>query len=164
MSEDPGQARPPLPPEAFSAPDEASRGWQFSLQTLLGALTGIAIFCGLMTALPAPFANALSQALIGLVWIVAAGWLVTGLFYARGDQRAFCIGAVVVVSSTWTKIGGRFLQGIFQMFTSVFGGLRLPDFIIAWLDLTLIVAIAAANGWACVLARRYFEKPPGEGP
>lgn len=163
MSEDPGQARSSPPPEADSASFDASRSWQFSLKTLLRGFTSTAIFLGLMTALPVQFANALSQALVGLVWIVATGWLVVGLFDARGDQRAFCIGAMVVVSSTWSNIGGRFLQGIFQMCTTVFGGLRVPDFITQWLDLALIAAIAAANGWVCVLARRYFKSPPGKG-
>jgi hypothetical protein len=117
-------------------------------------ITAFAILCGFAAAVPAAF----SQALIGLIWIAATGWLVTGLFFAQGDQRAFCIGAAIVVSSTWTRIGGRFLQGVFQIFALFFGDIELPGAVTAWLDLGLIAVVAVLNGWFCVYARHYFER------
>jgi len=137
---------PPLPPNR--------KPWQFSMRTMMIGMTGFAFLCGFAAALPAAF----SQALIGLIWILATGWLVTGLFFAQGDQRAFCIGAAIVVSSTWTQIGGRFLQGMFQIFGLFFGGIKLPVAVTAWLDLSLIAAVAVLNGWFCIRARHYFER------
>lgn len=118
------------------------------------AMTGLAFICGLASALPTFF----TQALVGMIWIAATGWLVTGLFFARGDQRAFCIGAAVVVSSMWSRLGGRFIQGMLQMVSGLSGGLFLSEAISAWLDLTLIAGAAVANGWLCIRARHYFEQ------
>jgi len=137
---------PPLPP--------GRKTWHFSLRSLMIGMTSFAILFGLGAILPYAF----SQVLTGLVWIMASGWLVTGLFFARGDQRAFCIGAAVVVSSMWSRIGGRFLQGVFQIFGLFFGGIDLPSGVTAWLDLSLIVVTAVANGYLCIYARRYFER------
>jgi len=114
-------------------------------------MTGFAILCGFASALPAAF----SHALIGLIWIGASGWLVTGLFFAHGDQRAFCIGSALVVSSMWTRIGGRFMQGMSDIL-GLF--VALPITTKAWLDLGLIVATAIANGYLCIRARHYFER------
>ena len=122
---------------------------------MLIGIAGFAVWCALTTALPSAF----SQALIGLVWITSTGVIVTGLFFAEGDQRAFCIGASVVVSSMWTRIGGRFLQGVFQIFSLITGGLQLPEAMGLWLDLALIALVAALNGWLCMRARSFFEKP-----
>jgi len=157
MTQDDKPPPPPLPQEAVTAPLETSRDWHFSLRTMLVIMTAFAIWCALTTQFP----GAMSKAQIGLVWIVATGWLVTGLFYARGDQRAFCIGASVVVFAIWTRIDGRFFAGVFPMPSLVSGGLRSPGAIMQWLELALIAAVAAANGWVCIRARRYFEKPGG---
>ncbi len=135
-------------------PLQTPKKWQFSLRTMLFGTTAFAIFLGLATALPTAF----SQALIGLIWIAATGWLITGLFFAHGDQRAFCIGAAIVVSSTWTGIGGRFLQGFFEIFSLLFGGIDLPRAITLWLNHSVVAATALANGWLCIQARRYFEQ------
>ncbi len=118
-------------------------------------MTGFAIFFGFAATLPAAF----SHTLIGLIWIGASGWLVTGLFFARGDQRAFCIGAAMVVSSMWSRIGGRFMQGMFDIL-GLF--VALPLTTKAWLDLGLIVVTAIANGYLCIRARHYFERHAGD--
>lgn len=98
----------------------------------------------------------ISHLLIGLIWIVATSVLLIGVFYGRGDQRAFCIGASVVVSSMWTSIGGRFMQGVHYGFDLVGLGAWQP--IVLWLDLGVLALTAVANGWLCVQARRYFER------
>jgi hypothetical protein len=146
MIDDLSPTPPPIPPPT-------GRNWQFSLRSLLMGMTAFSVWCALTVALPSAF----SQALIGTVWIAASGIIVTGLFFAKDDQRAFCIGAAIVVSSTWTQIGGRFLQGIFKIFSMLSGGLPLPESVVMWLDLVLITVAAVANGWLCVRARRYFE-------
>ena len=94
--------------------------------------------------------------MVGAVWFVATGWLVTGLLFAKGDQRAFCIGALLVVSSMWTGIGGQYMQGVHSLFPR-----GLAGSIAIWLDLVMIAGTAAANGWVCIWARRYFERPLG---
>jgi len=143
------EPQPPTPP-----PLPTPKRWQFSLRTMLIGMTAFALFLGLTTTLPTAF----SQLLLGLIWIAATGWLVTGLFFAHGDQRAFCIGAAIVVSSTWTGIGGRFLQGLFEIFSLLFGGIDLPNALDLWLNHSVIATTALANGCLCIYARRYFER------
>jgi hypothetical protein len=50
--------------------------------------------------------------LLGVIWIAITGLLITGIVFARGDQRAFCIGATVVFASMWTSGGGHFIGGV----------------------------------------------------
>jgi hypothetical protein len=95
---------------------------------------------------------AFSQVVVGALWFAATGWLVTGIIFARGDQRAFCIGAALVASSMWTGIGGQFMQGIH----GVLGTTRQS--VLLWLDLVVIAATAVANGWCCIWARRFFDR------
>ena len=136
---------PPLPPR--------HKLWQFSLKQLLIATTAFAFVCGLAATLPLAF----SKALIGFIWIAAAGWLLTGGFYARGDQRVFCLGALLAISSMWTRVGGAFVQGVSEVFLLFVGAVELPRAVLAWLDLALVLTAAVINGWLCIKARRYFE-------
>lgn len=128
--------------------------WKFSLRTLFVAMTALGIACGFAVLVPVE----VSHLLIGLIWILATSLLIVGLFFGRGDQRAFCIGASVVVTSMWTGLGGRFMQGVHFLF-GVFSagyGVSLP--IMLWLDLAVLAALAVANGWLCMKARAYFER------
>ena len=81
---------------------------RFSLRSLLLGVTLFTLVCGSASILPA----FVSQILIGAVWIASAGWLITGIFFAQGDQQAFCIGASVVIASMWTGVGARFVEGM----------------------------------------------------
>ncbi len=151
MSTDsPAPAPPPPPREARSRTLLPGIPLQFSLRTLLIATTFFAFWCALVSQLPVAF----SLLLVGAIWFIATGWLVTGIVFGRGDQRAFCIGAVLVVSSMWTGIGGQYMHGFHSLFPPS-GALA------AWLDLVLIAGTAAANGWFCIWARRFFERPTG---
>ena len=115
-------------------------------------MTGFAVLCALATALPYAF----SQVAIGLIWISVTGWLVTGLFFAAGDQRAFCIGASIVLSTMWTRVGGQFMQGTEELVGYFFvPGLRA---VAAWMQIGQILMLAMANGWLCIRARRYFQR------
>ncbi|MDZ4657607.1 MAG: hypothetical protein SH868_08515 [Bythopirellula sp.] len=127
---------------------------QFSLRSLFVAMTALAIACGFAGFVPVE----ISQLLIGFVWIVATSLLIVGLFFGRGDRRAFCIGASVVVSSMWTGIGGRFMQGIHYLFGIFSLGYGVSQPILLWLDLAVLAALAVANGWLCMRARAYFER------
>jgi hypothetical protein len=100
----------------------------------------------------------ISQIVIGAVWIASAGWLITGIFYARGDQQAFCIGASIVVASMWTGVGARFVEGVTRLLMALLGGWRITGQAALWLDLVLLLLAAIANGWLAVRARRYFER------
>jgi hypothetical protein len=117
-------------------------------------MTALALGCGFAILMPIE----ISHLLIGLIWIVALSVLTVGLFFARGDQRAFCIGAFIVASSVWTDIGGRFMQGVHYLYEVLsFGqGVALP--LMLWLDLAVLALVAIANGWLCMQARRYFER------
>jgi hypothetical protein len=149
MSTDSPTPTPP-PRESSSLSPLLGLPVRFSLRTLLIATTLFAFWCALVSLLPA----AISQLLVGAIWFIATGWLVIGLVFGQGDQRAFCIGALLVVSSMWTGIGGQYMQGFHLLFPrSVF------DAAFIWLDLLMIAGTAIANGWFCVWARRFFERP-----
>lgn len=137
-------------------PRAAKPAWQFSLKALLFATTGFAVFCGLCVVLPAAF----SQIILGAFWIVVSGWLITGIVFAKGDKRAFCIGATVVATSMWTGVGGRFVGGLQSLLRGIplewqFTGTSNLE---VWLIHLVLVAIAVANGYLCIRARRYFEE------
>jgi hypothetical protein len=130
------------------------RQWQFSLRSLMIATTVLAIGCGFAKFVPIE----VSHLLIGLIWVVATSLLLTGLIFGRGDVRAFCIGASVVISSMWTGIGGRLMQGVHFFFGVFSAGSGVSQPIMLWLDLAVLAALAVANGWLCVRARAYFER------
>jgi hypothetical protein len=126
---------------------------QFSLRTLLLGFTLFSLFCGLILTLPA----FISQILIGAAWIASAGWLVTGICFAQGDQRAFCIGAFIVIASMWTGVGARFVEGM-TSFLAILGAWTSSGQIARWLELVLLLLAAIANGRLAVRARHYFER------
>ena len=144
---------PPSNPEPPPLPSQG-KPWQFSMRTILLGITGFALLCVLISEFPAPF----SQAFLGLIWIAATGWVVTGLFFARGDERAFCIGVAIVISSTWTGIGGRFLQGAMGIFSLLSADTVLPRAAKLWVDHSVFAVAAVANGYLCIRARRYFQR------
>jgi hypothetical protein len=132
---------------------------RFSLRTLLRVTTALAVICGLGTVLPA----SASQVILGAIWIAISGWLITGIVFAKGDARAFCIGAAVVATSMWTGVGGRFAGGISSYLRGIpldwgvssFGDVQVLE---TWLIHIVLVATAVGNGYLCILARRYFER------
>ncbi|NOY43098.1 MAG: hypothetical protein GXP26_14850 [Planctomycetes bacterium] len=105
----------------------------------------------------------LSHMLLGGLWLGITGWLLTGLVFARGDTRAFCIGAAVVVTSTWTGMGGQFLEAFRTLGALLAQGLAVPyseglSSVLLWFKHLALLATAIANGWFCIRARRYFEQ------
>jgi len=121
-------------------------------------ITGFAIVCGISSTVPF-----FSGIVLGGLWLVLSGWLVTGMVLATGDSRAFCIGAAIVVASTWTGMGGQFLQSVQRMVMSIIpynGGPSplLPGSFVMWLKHLILLAAAFANGWLCIRAHRYFER------
>jgi hypothetical protein len=95
--------------------------------------------------------------LVGIAWIGATGWLITGLFFAQGDQRAFCIGALVAATSAWTGIGGQFLEGVAQLLWQLLGSTPTAVPTTQLLKHLALAVAALANGWLCVRARHYFQ-------
>lgn len=126
-----------------------ARRWQFSLREFLIATTVLALACGFAVILPLQ----ISVLLVGLIWIVATSLLIIGLIFGQGDRRAFCIGALVVVSAMWTGIGGLFMHGVH----SFIGMSSATQSLRHWLDLAVLAVVAVANGRLCVKARAYFE-------
>ena len=155
---------PPVLPDNASAEGSVAR-WQFSLKALFRFTTIFALLLGFSVVMP----SSLSMLLTGAIWLAISGGLVTGLIFARGDQRAFCIGAAIVVSSLWTGIGGRFMQGVHWIYgSSGFPGQIVPGQLFtvsigmsAWLDLAVIGVTAILNGIFCVYARRFFQQTDG---
>jgi len=146
---DPSRISPP----PTDGPREAAQfiPVRFSLRSLLTATTLLAIGLALVSLLPVPF----SQLAVGALWLLASGWLVTGLFFGNADQRAFCIGAGLVFSSMWTRIGGQFINGYHQL-------LGVPRPWSLWTDFLMISLTAAVNGWFCVwIRRRHFAAGSG---
>jgi hypothetical protein len=127
--------------------------WRFSLSSLFWATTVIALGCGFAVIVPVE----ISHLLIGLIWMIAFGVLTVGLIFGRGDRRAFCVGAFVVVASVWFDIGGRVMQGVHYLFGVISLGYGVPLQMMLWLDLGVLAALAVANGWLCVRARQFFE-------
>jgi hypothetical protein len=130
-----------------------SNSWRFSLSSLFWATTVIALGCGFAVIVPVE----ISHLLIGLIWIIAFGVLTVGLIFGRGDRRAFCIGAFVMVASVWFDIGGRVMQGVHYLFGVLSLGYGVPLQVMLWLDLGVLAALAVANGWLCVRARQFIE-------
>ncbi|MCA9231859.1 MAG: hypothetical protein KDA57_14510 [Planctomycetales bacterium] len=131
---------------------------RFSMRTLMAIVTLAALWFGVCAALP----GVLSNLLIGGLWLVVTGWLLTGLVFARGDARAFCIGAVVVMASAWTGFGGQFLQAFQSIGFRLTGGVNSPlgslqSDLLAWLKHLVLFSTAIGNGYLCIRARRYFE-------
>lgn len=146
---------PPLPPQR--------KAWQFSLRTLFITTTAVALWCGFTVVLP----GVLSNLLLGALWLGITGWLLTGLIFARGDTRAFCIGAAVVVTSSWTGIGGQFLEAFRTLGNLLAQGLSVPyseglASLLLWFKHFALLATAIANGWFCIRARHYFERNADE--
>ncbi len=133
-----------------SEPSGPSRHFYFSLRSLIIAMTAIAVLCTLALILP----GSLTHLVIGAIWIVAAGVFITGLFFAVGDERAFCIGATVALSSMWTGPGGRFMMGVH----SIVSPLNLPQSVSLWLDLAVHALLVFVLGLLCIRARFHFQR------
>ena len=118
------------------------------------AMTAFAVWCGFAAITPLW----LNQMLIGAIWVAVSGSLLTGIVFAKNDQRAFCIGALVVVASMWTRSGGMLMEGMQQFFNLAVEPLNLPRTVGIWIDLALLLALAFANGLLCVRAKAFFER------
>ena len=127
--------------------EKPSLPFRFSMRTMLIAMTALAVWCAAVALIP----SEISLILIGLLSYAMFAFLGAGLLFGQGSQRAFCLGALLVVSSMWTDLGGQFMNGVHQVV-----GIRRPWSL--WTDFLLISLTAAANGWVCVRARRYFER------
>ncbi len=124
------------------------------MRTLFRVMTAMALFCGFVTVMPA----SLSQIALGALWIVVSGWLITGIVFAKGDARAFCIGAAVVATSMWTGIGGGFIGGIRSLLRGIPIAWGVDSTGMTWLIHLILALTAVANGYLCILACRYFER------
>ena len=141
---------PPFSPEQQHQSSPSRKTWQFSMRTMLIGMTAFAIMCAMFSAFPWT-----SGIVLGGLWLAISGFLLTGIVFAHNDKRAFCIGAAVVVASTWTGMGGMFLESLQRLthgFSTSSGWPRV------WMKHFFLLVSAIANGWLCIRARRYFEK------
>ena len=88
---------------------------------------------------------------MGLLTYALGAFLLAGIVFGSGSRRAFCIGAILVVSSMWTDVGGQFMHGVHSI-------LGIPSPWSLWTDFALIGITAVANGWVCMKARLYFQE------
>ena len=155
----------PVPPPLGGKAEEVSTDrvpFRFSIRSLFRVMTALALLFGFGAVFPVAF----SQIILGAFWIVVSGWLITGIVFAQGDARAFCIGATVVATSMWTGVGGRFAGGIQGLLRGVFsphgavGSLGDAEGLGIWIIHLILAAVAVGNGYLCILARRYFERLP----
>lgn len=126
---------------------------QFSLRFLFQVMTTLAVVCGAAMILPFWF----SQLVVGAIWIVAAAVAITGVVFAKGDQRAFYIGVLVALSSMSFGPGGRFMDGVHSLINAVAPGTFSRE-ALSWLDLAVLALLAWAMGRLCVFAKHYFER------
>lgn len=143
---------PPLPGESETAACARKTRWQFSLRSMMLLMTGTAIAFGLLSTMPI-----VNGIVLGGFWLVASGWLLTGIVFATGDQKAFCIGAMIVVASTWTGMGGMLLESAQSLAFNI--GVPVSGWFGIWLKHLVLLASAVGNGWICIRARRYYSQP-----
>ncbi|MEQ8838508.1 MAG: hypothetical protein RID07_17015 [Lacipirellulaceae bacterium] len=111
-------------------------------------MTALGLLCGLAQLLPLGFSLFVLSVLNLAITSVAA----TGLLFAKGQRRAFCLGALLTVGYTWTTGGGVMLQQAISSYRSSTSAIWL------WFKYAVLVAAAIANGLLCIYARRYFER------
>lgn len=162
----PEQQKSPPPEHQEILPDDAKlvseariSGFRFSLRTLLVSFTALAVSLGLAKGLDIDLLSLLIQ----FAWVAVTGCVITGLFFAQHDQRAFCIGAGLVLSSKWLGGSNRFwfvMSDTLSDTTDLIGIPRGPILEIIYLGFTALIAIA--NGLLCIQAMRYFDRtnPP----
>jgi hypothetical protein len=136
------------------APSTQPVRMRFSLRLLFVVMTVLAFGCALAVLMPVE----ISHLLIGLFWMVALSVLTLGVVFGHGDRRAFCIGALIVGSSVWTNVGGRFMQGMHYLYGIAAAGYGISLPVMLWLDLLVLAVAAVVNGWLCVRARSYLER------
>ena len=154
MSDEKQLVPPVLPPEQVPLTIVSGRRWSFSLRTLLLCLTALAILFGLAKA----FEIDISAILIQLIYLALSGVLVTGVFFAKDDRRAFCIGGTIVLSSKWFGESNRFWFVMADTLTDATDSIGIPrSFLIEWFYLGFIIIVAIVNGLLCIRARRFFE-------
>ena len=138
---------PPQPPPLPDGSEPPARHVRYNVRSLLVVMTLLAAFFALEDLIP----GAPSRILVGAIWVVATSLLLVGVLFAKQEQRVFCLGALVVVSSMWSGLGGMFMGGIHQI-------LGQGTIWSQWADLVVISIAAAGNGWVCVQAWRFFVR------
>jgi len=113
--------------------------FQFSLRWLLVAVTAFAVVLGLSKFLGEPFVRCIAW----IVYVVAPTPLIAAAIYARGDIRAFAIGALV----PWVLLGSEL-----RLQSTSWSGLGL----VFWL-----VLFGGLCGSIAVATRRWIERHGG---
>lgn len=133
---------PPPPPPL----EERRQPFQFSMATLMGTITLIAVGLGLLMTLPLWVGVlALSIVEVGIV-----SFLLAGALFAEDGKRTFCIGAIAVY------VFGLFHAPIYVVMGSTFQYSSTMQ-VIANIVGQLVSALL--GGSFCLLARRFWESP-----
>lgn len=132
---------PPPPP-----PEEPRRPFQFSMATLMGAITLVAVGLAVIVAAPAWVGGL-------LITVLRVGFLIflfAGALFAKGSSRTFCIGAIAT-------------QFLVQDFMVVHASSRSNAI---WREFPLSaatsegvnLAVVLLGGWICIRARQFWEE------
>ena len=135
-------ATPPPP-----SPDERRPPFQFSMKTLMGTVTFVAVGLALLAVFP-DWVGVLAASVVQVAFVT---FIVAGAVFATGTYRTFCIGAVAVQFLTQ---GIAFSHWIFSRFYS----LQTAD--AKWIaaNLGINIAFVSLGGWFCILAQRFWKK------
>ena len=128
----------PLPPPERRPP------FQFSMATLMGTMTLVAVGLAVLFVFPA-WAAVLIASVVSVTWIA---FLAAGAFFGKLTARTFCIGAL---AAHWlARIDVAYLAAFPKSsweFNSVYAVLHLVGVILA----------DVFAGWVCIRARRFWE-------
>ena len=132
---------PPPPP-----PEEPRPRIQFSMATLMGTVTLIAVGLTLIVALPA-WVGVLFITILRVGFLI---FLIAGAFFAKGNRRTFCIGAIAT----------QFLMQDFMVIRySAFSpnSILRDNLLLTIANEGINLGVVLLGGWFCVRARRFWE-------
>ena len=137
------------------------RRLQYSLRTLFGLTTAVAIACAVFFALPAWVSVVVAECVI----ISVPAVLTVMLIYGRGYTRTFCIGALFPAGICLSPVASSFgLQIALNSLTEVFDSLEPNIAVLVFLN--VYFAVVLGNGLLAVGVRRSMESggPAGRRP
>jgi len=145
---------PPLPPEVNTGQFNWRRP-QFSVATLLGLLTLVAVACVLVLKMPG-LGMMLVQLLAEVAFAGYAAFLVAGAWLSNGRSRLFCIAAVATLVLTLLPGAGTAAVGQ-MLFRDLGMSSGLAYFVWGFVGIVERIALSLFGGWVALRAARYWQ-------
>lgn len=124
------------PPDPTPPPAEPHPSFQFSLATLMGAMTLVVVAVAVVFVLP-DLVGIFVACAVGVAWVA---FLAAGAFFGKRAAQTFCIGAI---AAHWLA------RPEAEHYTYLYGSL---------VNIVGVILADAFAGWVCVRARRYWEQ------